>query len=141
MLVSVEGVYSDGKVEIKERPPAEATSRVIVTFIDSGDQADSQFREELRRRALRAMEEGLDLGGPPYPSRDVLSDRTRGGRQPDELTTAACVHLYSQGLISQGRAAELAGLARAEFLDELFRRRVPACQVTLEELIEEIERG
>lgn len=56
-----------------------------------------------------------------------------------EMRVAACVQWYAQGLLSQERAAEIAGLSRAEFLEELFRRRVPACQVTLEELIEEIE--
>jgi predicted HTH domain antitoxin len=38
-------------------------------------------------------------------------------------------------------AAEIAGLSRVDFLDELFRRRVPASQVTLQELAEEIERA
>ena len=52
---------------------------------------------------------------------------------------AACVQWYAQGLVSQERGAEIADLSRADFLEELFRRRVPACQVTLEELIEEIE--
>ena len=36
------------------------------------------------------------------------------------------------------KAAELAALTRAEFLDELHRRKVPACQVTPEELADEI---
>ena len=56
-----------------------------------------------------------------------------------EMRIAACVQWYAQGRVSQERAAEIAGLSRAEFLEELFRRKVPACQVTLEELIEEIE--
>ncbi len=56
-----------------------------------------------------------------------------------EMRIAACVQWYAQGLVSQGKAAEIAGLNRAEFLEELFRRKVPACQVTFEELIEEIE--
>ncbi len=56
-----------------------------------------------------------------------------------EMKTAACVQWYAQGLVSQGKAAEIAGLSRADFLDELYRRKVPACQVTYEELIEEIE--
>jgi predicted HTH domain antitoxin len=62
---------------------------------------------------------------------------------PDELArekrVAAGVQWYAQGLISQGRAAEIAGLSRSELLEELFRRTVPACQVTFEELVEEIE--
>lgn len=56
-----------------------------------------------------------------------------------EMRIAACVQWYAQGLVSQERAAEISGLSRAEFLEELFRRKVPACQVTLEELIEEME--
>lgn len=56
-----------------------------------------------------------------------------------EMRIAACVQWYAQGLVSQERAAEIAGLSRAEFLEELFRRKVPACQVTFEELVEEIE--
>lgn len=56
-----------------------------------------------------------------------------------EMRIAASVQWYAQGVVSQEKAAELAGLGRADFLEELFRRKVPACQVTLEELIEEIE--
>jgi predicted HTH domain antitoxin len=55
-----------------------------------------------------------------------------------EMRTAAAVQWYAQGAVSQGKAAELAALTRAEFLDELYRRRVPACQVTAEELTDEI---
>ena len=51
---------------------------------------------------------------------------------------AAAVQWYAQGVVSQGKAAELAGLTRANFLDELYRRKVPACQVTPEELADEI---
>lgn len=56
-----------------------------------------------------------------------------------EMRVAACIQWYAQGLVYQEQAAEIAGLSRADFLEELFRRQVPACQVTLEELLEEIE--
>lgn len=56
-----------------------------------------------------------------------------------EMRIAAAVQWYSQQEISQEKAADLAGLTRTEFLDELFRRHVPACQVTREELIKECE--
>ena len=56
-----------------------------------------------------------------------------------EMRVAACIQWYAQGLVSQERAAEISGLSRGEFIEELFRRKVPACQVTLEELVEEIE--
>jgi Uncharacterised protein family (UPF0175) len=42
-------------------------------------------------------------------------------------------------MISQSNGAEIAGLSRADFLDALFRANVPACQVTIEELKEELE--
>ena len=58
-----------------------------------------------------------------------------------EMRLAAAIHWYSQGVISQGKAAEIAGLDRARFLDELFRRKVPAIQITPEELREELRRG
>jgi predicted HTH domain antitoxin len=55
-----------------------------------------------------------------------------------EMRIAAAVQWYAQGIISQGKAAELAELTRADFLEELYRRKIPACQVTAEELAEEI---
>jgi predicted HTH domain antitoxin len=58
-----------------------------------------------------------------------------------EMRLAAAIHWYSQGMVSQGKAAEIAGLSRAHFLDELFRRKVPAVQTTIEELREELRRG
>jgi hypothetical protein len=42
-------------------------------------------------------------------------------------------------MISQGKVAEIAGLSRADFLDPLFRAKLPACQITIEELKEELE--
>ena len=54
-----------------------------------------------------------------------------------EICIAAAVHWYSQGRLSQGKGAEIAGLSRSEFIDELYRRRTPAVQVTGEEVIGE----
>ena len=56
-----------------------------------------------------------------------------------EMRIAAAIQWYHQELISQGKAAEIAGLSRADFLDALFRAKVPACQITVEELKEELE--
>lgn len=58
-----------------------------------------------------------------------------------EMRMATAIHLYSLGQISQGKAAEIAGVSRAAFLEELFLRKIPAVQVTLEELREELRRG
>ncbi len=56
-----------------------------------------------------------------------------------DVRLAAIVGWYAEGLVSQGKAAELAGLTRYDFLDELARRKVPALQMTPEELIAELE--
>ena len=58
-----------------------------------------------------------------------------------EMRLAASIHWYSQGILTQGKAAEIAGLSRAGFLDQLFRRKVPAVQITIEELREDLHRG
>jgi predicted HTH domain antitoxin len=57
---------------------------------------------------------------------------------PHAFRLAAAIQWYSQGIISQGKGAEIAGVTRAEFLDALFHAHVPACQVTAEELEEEL---
>ncbi|MBF0585200.1 MAG: UPF0175 family protein [Magnetococcales bacterium] len=66
-------------------------------------------------------------------------------RSPDEfmqeLRLAAAIQWYAQGWIAQSKAAEFASVSRTEFLDELFRRRIPAVQVTEEELREEVFGG
>lgn len=41
-----------------------------------------------------------------------------------ELRRAAAVDWYHRGLLSQGRAAEVAGLSRADFVDALAERRI-----------------
>lgn len=58
-----------------------------------------------------------------------------------ELRLAAAVKWYELGRISQGKAAELAGLGRASFLDALARYEVSPFQVTPAELEAELERG
>jgi len=55
-----------------------------------------------------------------------------------EMRIAAAAQWYARGMVFQGKAAELAGLTRSEFLDELYRRKVPVCEVTAEELADEI---
>lgn len=57
-----------------------------------------------------------------------------------ETRVAAAVHGYGRGEISQGRGAEIAGLSRREFLEALHRAAAPACQETIEELREDVDR-
>lgn len=55
-----------------------------------------------------------------------------------ELRLAAAIEWYREGRVSQGRAAEIAGVNRIDFLDELFRAQVPACQETVDELMQDL---
>ena len=56
-----------------------------------------------------------------------------------EMRIGAAVQWYAEQVVSQEKAAEIAGLSRVEFLDELKRRKVPAFQETFEDLVREIE--
>lgn len=55
-----------------------------------------------------------------------------------ELRVAAAVKWYELGRLSQGRAAEVAGMTRGDFIDALARYRVSPFQYTPEELAEEM---
>ena len=56
-----------------------------------------------------------------------------------DVRLAAAIDWYNRGLVSQGRAAEIAGLARADFIDALAARRIEVAQIDLETLEEELE--
>ncbi|NEX18042.1 MAG: hypothetical protein C1943_15870 [Halochromatium sp.] len=66
-------------------------------------------------------------------------------RAPNELIRdmriEAAAQWYAQQRLSQGKAAEIAGLSRAEFIDELARRRIPVIQVSFDEVMEEMQRA
>ena len=57
-----------------------------------------------------------------------------------EMRLASAVKWYELGKISQGKAAELAGLSRQAFIDNLGRFGVSPIQMTSEELAEEMAR-
>lgn len=66
-------------------------------------------------------------------------------RSPDEfvreMRLAAAIHWYARGVVSQEKAAEIAGLSRTEFLLSLAREQVPSFPVDFEQLQEELRRG
>jgi hypothetical protein len=78
-LLTVEGVYKDGKIELPELASSVGSpTRVIVTFLptkapEAVDEAAEP--EEMKRRAIARMREGIHFGGPPYPTREELYDR------------------------------------------------------------------
>lgn len=65
------------------------------------------------------------------------------GKKPEdfeeELRFLVAAKLYEMGLVSSGRAAQLAGLGRVEFLHRLAQYRIPVFNYSLEELEREIQ--
>ncbi len=73
---------------------------------------------------------------------DVFATLRRSPREVEgEVRLAAAIDWYRRGVISQGRAAEIAGVSRADFIDALAARKIEAVQVDLEQLDEELSRG
>lgn len=64
--------------------------------------------------------------------------RTAPHEVAGELRLAAAIHWYQQSRISMARAAETAGMTRAEFLAELARRRVDVFVVDEQDLAREL---
>ena len=58
-----------------------------------------------------------------------------------ELRLAAAIEWYREGRVSQGKGAAIAGVSRVEFIEALGRAKVPASQVSADELMEEVDRA
>ncbi len=73
---------------------------------------------------------------------DTLAVARRG---PDEVARemrlALAVRWYADAIVSQGAAAAVAGLSRAEFIDALGRAGVSACQETEDDIREALAGG
>jgi predicted HTH domain antitoxin len=75
----------------------------------------------------------------PY-SEDILAET---GETPEEfeqeLRFLVAAKLYEMGRVTSGRAAEMAGMDRVPFLNELGRHRISVVNYSPEELTREIE--
>ncbi len=82
ILLTVEGTYKNGKVELVETPAGVEGTRVLVTFLHPAQSIKPQIaiigeqnRQKLRERVFATMEKGFHLGGSPYPRREELYER------------------------------------------------------------------
>ena len=57
-----------------------------------------------------------------------------------EMRIAAAVKWYENGIISQGKAAEIAGLSRAEFINALNQFKVSPFQYNADDIVAEVTR-
>ena len=83
-LLTLAGVYRDGKVEFAERPTGVGEDvPVLVTFLPANHGSESEpsaraaeeARQAARVRFLARLKQGMPFGGPPYPKREELYDR------------------------------------------------------------------
>jgi hypothetical protein len=83
-LLTVAGVYRDGKVEFAKRPAGVGEDvPVLVTFLPANQGNESELsapaaeeaRLAARERFLARLKQGMAFGGPPYPKREELHDR------------------------------------------------------------------
>jgi predicted HTH domain antitoxin len=58
-----------------------------------------------------------------------------------EMRIEAAAQWYAQQRISQEKAAEIAGVTRAEFITALAQRGIPVVQAEFDEIMEEMRRG
>ena len=65
--------------------------------------------------------------------------RKAPGEFVKEMRIAAAVKSYEVGELSQGKATEIAGLSRAEFINALSRFKISPFQYTADELTEELK--
>lgn len=59
----------------------------------------------------------------------------------DELRVVLAIKLFELGQFSLGKAAELAGMGRVRFMDELGRLRIPVINLDDAEIREEMSAG
>jgi predicted HTH domain antitoxin len=65
----------------------------------------------------------------PLPD-EVLETLHRSVEEVEaDVRLAAALDWYRRGMISQGRAAEVAGVTRADFIDALAARQIPVVQL------------
>jgi hypothetical protein len=75
-LLTLEGIYENGKIELTRQPIGVKTARVKVTFLKIED-VKTDEREAARQRAFARMREGIDFGGEKFDRTELYEERLR----------------------------------------------------------------
>jgi predicted HTH domain antitoxin len=73
------------------------------------------------------------------PDEVLLSLKKQPADMAVEIRLAAAMKLFELGQLSSGRAAQLAGISRVEFLNATGRYKVPAFALTAEDIEEDLK--
>jgi len=76
-LITIEGIYRNGHVELAERPQGVRQARVVVTFLRDDAAGDRAIRHEAGRRLLEDMKQGLSFGGVRFDRQELDDERIR----------------------------------------------------------------
>lgn len=75
-LLALEGLYIDGKIELKEPPSGVIKARVVVTFLPdeklAGEESD---RSVAAARMIARMRKGLNFGGEKFEREELYDER------------------------------------------------------------------
>jgi len=78
-IMTIEGVYDEGSIQLKERPDGVCRSRVIVTFLPEPTETSGEDLSEVRRtaieRMLARMRRGIDFGGERFDRSSLYTSR------------------------------------------------------------------
>ncbi len=74
-LLTVEGLYQDGRVELTEHPVGVQRSRVMVTFLGDDDGVDRERRQAAGQSLLADMRRGLSFGGQRFDRAEIYDER------------------------------------------------------------------
>ena len=76
MLQCIEGHYKNGRIDLAEIPADIREANVIVTFLPPIQQEQKTASEVLRQKFLSRLEQGIDFGSAPLPTREeIYADR------------------------------------------------------------------
>jgi len=81
-LLTLEGVYENGKIELKERPTDVKKARVLVMFLPDESVGETEMREATRRREagerlLETMQAGINFGGEAFNREEIYEERIK----------------------------------------------------------------